>query len=134
MEFIGLTPTLPGVGIFFKFMSILGLIPFGWNQRDGRLFARHRFVFYYWVFMGVILPALHAAASTTLLVKSVYTICKIDKGWHEIQNLLRLTLHILLVLGNAAFTGFAATVMQNYEEIIKFYNETIRLRIQLRGE
>ena len=131
---MGFNPTLPGVGIFLKFMSVLGLMPFGWNQKEGRMYARHRVVLYYWAFMGVILPAVHSVASTAFFGKLVYSVCKTDESWHDVQHLLGLTLTVLLILGNAGFTGFAAIVMQNYEETIKLYNETIRVRIQLRGK
>ena len=129
----GLTPTLPGVGILFKFMSTLGLIPFGWNQKEGRLYSRPRIVFYYWTFAGVILPAAHTIASVTILAKAIYFISKSNDGWDNVKHLLRFSQTLLFVLPNASFTCYAVTIWWNYEETVKFYNETIRLRIQLRG-
>ena len=128
------TPTLPGVGIFLKFMSVLGLIPFGWNQKEGKLYPRHPLVFNYWTFTGVLLPAVHACASATLLAKSVCLVSNSVDSLRDVNNLLTLSLTFLLVLSNASFTCFAVIIMGNFEEVVKLYNETIHLRIQLRGE
>ena len=126
------TPTLPGIGIFFKFMSTLALLPFGWNQKESIMRPRRRAVFYYWIFFGVIVPGLHAISSMTLFGKLVFFISK-SNGLDSVNHLLKFTLTLLMVLANTSFACYATIVMRNYQETVIFYNNIIRLRTQLRG-
>ena len=126
------TPTLPGVGLFFKFMTTLALLPFGWNQKEGIMRPRRRAVFYYWIFFGVIVSGMHAISSMTLFGKVVLFMSKIN-GWENVNYLLKFALALLVGLTNTSFACYAAILMRNYHEMVKFYNEIIRLRIQLRG-
>ena len=126
------THTLPSVGKCLKFMSLLLLIPFGWNQKDGTVQSRKRFSFYYWIVTGVVLTALHSISAFVIFVRVILQISR-NNAWNNVNYLLGFTLSVLLVLANINFTAYAVVMMRNYSETIRFYNEFIRFRVLLQG-
>ena len=113
-------------------MSVLLLIPFSWNQREGILQSRSRIAFYYWVITGVVLTALHSLSSLAILLKVIHGISR-SNAWDNVNYLMGLALSILLVLANVNFTSYAIVIVWNYYETINFYNEFIRFRVLLQG-
>ena len=128
----GGTSNLPGIGQYFKFLSIFQFIPFKWSGQENTLKTRPTALLSYWIFLGPILTALHTVVSVVILCLAVRSISA-NHAWGDVNALMSLTLVSLLMMLNSAVTAYGMTIARNYDGVLHLFNQIIHYRRGLKG-
>ncbi|CAG7733026.1 unnamed protein product [Allacma fusca] len=127
-----LTPTLPILGFFNKIWSVLGLIPYNWNQEKGEYSECGKIKYAYWVFSAVFLVGIQTLYVNFQFISFIQAM-NANNLWGNVKSMGDFTVVTNIWLTYITFSLYNLNTVLHYSDLVKFYNEHIRYRKELRN-